>query len=195
MIDYEFAPGEEFPEGGPAAIRNLDTDPLLRIQHEEPESWQQNWSPEDREVLTQVEVKRQEHIYEFIATESNHCQVLRIIQKVRDFWKIFSNFSRYKIYFFSFQIFIEGMYKYLNMSKEVVDRIFPCVDELVDIHFKFLEQLRIRQNEKPVVDSIADILLDQFSGRKWFIYFLWNLYEYFKCKISSWSLASSRATS
>ena len=58
------------------------------------------------------------------------------------------------------------MYKYLNLSKEVVDRIFPCVDELVDLHFKFLERLRIRQNEKPVVDSIADILIEQFSGKR-----------------------------
>ena len=92
LIDYEFVPGEEFPEGGPAAIRNLDTDPLLKIQVEEKESWQQNWSPEERtEVLNPVEIKRQEHIYEFIATESNHCQVLRIIQKVRDFWKINCN--------------------------------------------------------------------------------------------------------
>ncbi len=56
------------------------------------------------------------------------------------------------------------MYKYLNLPREVVERIFPCVDEMIDLHFRFLEQLRIRQNEKRVVDSIADILLQQFSG-------------------------------
>ncbi len=32
LIEGEFVPSEEFPEGGPAAIRNLDTDPFLRIQ-------------------------------------------------------------------------------------------------------------------------------------------------------------------
>ena len=97
LIDYEFVPGEEFPEGGPAAIRNLDTDPLLKIQVEEKESWQQNWSPEERtEVLNPVEIKRQEHIYEFIATESNHCQVLRIIQKVREEGAFISRDSRSK---------------------------------------------------------------------------------------------------
>lgn len=56
------------------------------------------------------------------------------------------------------------MYKYLNMNKEVVDRIFPSIDPLVDIHFSFLEQLRIRQNQQPVVENFADILLQQFSG-------------------------------
>ena len=32
LLEAEQPPGEEFPEGGPAAIRNLDTDPFLRIQ-------------------------------------------------------------------------------------------------------------------------------------------------------------------
>jgi hypothetical protein len=32
LIQGEFGPSVEFPEGGPAAIRNLDTDPFLRIQ-------------------------------------------------------------------------------------------------------------------------------------------------------------------
>ena len=62
------------------------------------------------------------------------------------------------------QIFIEGMYKYLNLSKEVVDRIFPCIDKMIDIHMSFLEELRVRQNEQPVVTTIADILCKQFSG-------------------------------
>ena len=56
------------------------------------------------------------------------------------------------------------MYKYLNLSKEVVERIFPCIDKMIDIHFPFLEELRIRQNEQPVVSTISDILYKQFSG-------------------------------
>ena len=62
------------------------------------------------------------------------------------------------------KIFVEGMYKYLNMPKEIVERIFPCIEDLIELHFKFLHQLRARQNEDNVVGSIADILLDQFSG-------------------------------
>ena len=82
LIDSEFVPSEEFPEGGPAAIRDLNTDPYLRIQEEEAETWQQTVRPEDIEGLTAVDKKRQEHIYEVILTESNHCQVLKVIQKV-----------------------------------------------------------------------------------------------------------------
>ena len=69
------------------------------------------------------------------------------------------------IIFFTFQIFVEGMFKYLNLSREVVERIFPCIDKMIDIHFPFLEELRIRQNEQPVVSTISDILYRQFSGK------------------------------
>ena len=58
-------------------------------------------------------------------TEKNHCQVLQVMQK----------------------IFVEGMYKYLSLNKEIVDKIFPCLDTLIDLHFKFLEELRARQNQ------------------------------------------------
>ena len=86
LIESEFVPSEEFPEGGPAAIRDLDTHPFLRIQEEEAETWQQTVRPDDIDGLTAVDKKRQEHIYEVILTESNHCQVLKVIQKVHDTW-------------------------------------------------------------------------------------------------------------
>ena len=57
------------------------------------------------------------------------------------------------------------MYKYLNLSKEIIERIFPCIDQLIDIHFRLLEDLRIRQNEQPVMSTLADILLKTFSGK------------------------------
>lgn len=92
--------------------------------------------------LTPSEIKRQEHIYEFILTESNHCQVLKVIEK----------------------IFAEGMIKYLSLPKDMVERLFPCLDNLLDLHLSFLDELRTRQNQSPVVESIADILHSQFSG-------------------------------
>ena len=84
LIDGEYIPSEEFPEGGPAAIRDLETAPFLRIQDDEAETWQQTVPPADLRALRPVDVKRQEHIYEVIITESNHCQVLQVIQKVSD---------------------------------------------------------------------------------------------------------------
>jgi len=143
LLESEFMPGEEFAEGGgPAAIRDLETPRHLRIEEEEPETWTQTVSAKTLSKLTSADIKRQEHIYEFILTESNHCQVLKVIQK----------------------IFVEGMFKYLSLSKDIVDRIFPQIDTLIDLHFRFLEELRARQNQEAVVNSIADILHAQFSG-------------------------------
>ncbi len=148
LLETEFVPGGGDGEwgdgGGPAAIRNLDTDPLLRIQDDEPENWQQSIesSQEALQGLSAVQVKRQEHIYEFILTESNYCQLLRVIQK----------------------IFVEGMEQHLSLPREVVDSMFPCIDTLIELHFKFLEQLRLRQNERPVVATIADVLDAQFCS-------------------------------
>ena len=93
-------------------------------------------------MMSSADIKRQEHIYEFILTESNHCQVLKVIQK----------------------IFVEGMFRYLSLSKDIVDRIFPQIDALIDLHFRFLEELRARQNQHPVVETIADVLHAQFSS-------------------------------
>lgn len=42
--------------------------------------------------------------------------------------------------------------------------MFPKLQSLMEIHFDFLAKLRSRQNEKKVVSTIADILIDQFSG-------------------------------
>ena len=74
-------------------------------------------------ALKQHEAKRQEHIYEFIITEKHHCQLLKVIQKV----------------------FCEGMTTYLDMKPELLDRLFPQLDTLINLHFEFLRQLRERQ--------------------------------------------------
>ena len=56
------------------------------------------------------------------------------------------------------KIFIEGMFKYLSLSKDIVDRIFPQIDTLIDLHFNFLEQLRTRQNQVLKKVLLQDVL-------------------------------------
>ena len=38
--------------------------------------------------LKEKEIKRQEHIYEFILTEKHHCLTLRVMQKVRHMFTV-----------------------------------------------------------------------------------------------------------
>ena len=42
--------------------------------------------------------------------------------------------------------------------------IFPCLDELITIHFNFLWRLRERQRVNKYIETIGDLLLDQFSA-------------------------------
>lgn len=85
-------------------------------------------------------MKRQEHIYEFIMTEKHHCQTLLVMQKV----------------------FVESLQKYFSHLN--LERMFPRLIELIELHTTFLKKLRLKQHEHYIIDSIADILLDFFSA-------------------------------
>ncbi|XP_046403403.1 A-kinase anchor protein 13 isoform X4 [Ischnura elegans] len=132
----------EFLDEGPITASDLETDPFLGLQDEEPDSWTPTVSKEVTKKLKEKEIKRQEHIYEFILTEKHHCLTLRVMQKV----------------------FVEGLQKYFQLGSNV-DRMFPRLLDLTEIHLGFLEMLRKRQRTGgPVIESIGDILLEQFSG-------------------------------
>lgn len=66
----------------PMSVRELDTDPLLGLSDDEPECWSPTVTKEILRRLKDKEIKRQEHMYEFILTEKHHCLTLRVMQKV-----------------------------------------------------------------------------------------------------------------
>lgn len=53
------------------------------------------------------------------------------------------------------------MVQELNVSKDMVQRIFPCLEDLIRIHLAFLHKLRERQRQETVVSQIGDIILNQ----------------------------------
>ena len=61
------------------------------------------------------------------------------------------------------RVFCEGLTQYLDMKPELLERLFPQLDSLIDMHFEFLRQLRERQDQTAVIPTIADILLNQFQ--------------------------------
>ncbi|XP_046439532.1 A-kinase anchor protein 13-like isoform X4 [Daphnia pulex] len=125
-----------------ADIKDLDLDPELGILDEEAEAWVGTVDKKISKKLKEKEIKRQEHIYEFIITEKHHCLTLKVMQK----------------------IFAEGMRREMRLSSETVDRIFPCLEELIEYHLQFLRRLRQRQRQESIVSTIEDILRVQFSG-------------------------------
>ncbi|XP_012664083.2 rho guanine nucleotide exchange factor 2 isoform X1 [Otolemur garnettii] len=95
-------------------------------------------------------MKQQDVIYELIQTELHHVRTLKIMTR----------------------LFRAGMLEELQLEPGVVQGLFPCVDELSDIHMRFLSQLleRRRQALSPgstrnfVIHRLGDLLISQFSG-------------------------------
>ncbi|XP_063003298.1 rho guanine nucleotide exchange factor 18 isoform X2 [Elgaria multicarinata webbii] len=95
-------------------------------------------------------IKRQDVIYELMRTEMHHVRTLKIMLKV---------YSR-------------AMREELQLGHAVIQRLFPCVDELLELHEAFLFQLKERRKEaleggseqNYVIHNIGDLLVQQFSG-------------------------------
>nr|XP_021387467.1 rho guanine nucleotide exchange factor 28 isoform X4 [Lonchura striata domestica] len=94
-------------------------------------------------------VKRQDVIFELMQTEVHHIHTLFIMS----------------------EIFRKGMKEELQLDHGIVDRIFPCLDELLEVHRQFFCRMKDRRQESCtagsernfIISRIGDILLQQFS--------------------------------
>ncbi|KAM8958431.1 A-kinase anchor protein 13 isoform 2-T3 [Lycaon pictus] len=95
-------------------------------------------------------VKRQEVIYELMQTELHHIRTLKIMSDV---------YSR-------------GMMTELLFEQQTVEKLFPCLDELISIHSQFFQRILERKKESLVdkseknflIKRMGDVLINQFSG-------------------------------
>ncbi|XP_062553171.1 uncharacterized protein LOC134218258 isoform X2 [Armigeres subalbatus] len=131
---------DEFLHEAPIGPHDLGAEPILGVAIDEHDSWSPSVPKEIVKSLKDKQVKRQEHIYEFIMTEKHHCQTLLVMQKV----------------------FVESLQKHFSHLN--LKRMFPRLEDLTELHTSFLKKLRLKQREHHIVDSIADILLDFFSA-------------------------------
>ncbi|XP_032089414.1 A-kinase anchor protein 13 isoform X2 [Thamnophis elegans] len=120
------------------------------LKHMEAQSWSQ---VVDSKFLKQQKkdiVKRQDVIYELMQTEMHHVRTLKIMSDV---------YSR-------------GMVQELQFEQQMVEKIFPCLDNLLNIHSQFFQRILERKKESLadrseknfVIKRIGDILVNQFSG-------------------------------
>ncbi|XP_064136524.1 rho guanine nucleotide exchange factor 18 isoform X1 [Loxodonta africana] len=95
-------------------------------------------------------VKRQDVVYELMQTEVHHVRTLKIMLKV---------YSR-------------ALCEELQFSSKAIGHLFPCVDDLLDMHGHFLARLKERRQESLeegsdrnyIIQRIGDLLVHQFSG-------------------------------
>ncbi|CAG7820418.1 unnamed protein product [Allacma fusca] len=123
------------------------SNPALGLQDPDVDCWAMLMGKEVVAQLDEKEVKRQEHMYELILTEKHHCLTLALMH----------------------HLFVGGMKKagYIRTAR----LLFPGLTELLQVHFTFLQrmrerQLRFRDMGKPL-DTLADLINDQFSGEQW----------------------------
>ncbi|KAI3362135.1 hypothetical protein L3Q82_012465, partial [Scortum barcoo] len=94
-------------------------------------------------------VKRQDVIYELMQTELHHLQTLHIMAEV----------------------FRRGMKEEVQLDTEAVERVFPCLDQLLLFHHAFFAAMKERRQTSAqpqghrnyLIQRLGDVLLQQFS--------------------------------
>ncbi|XP_067587089.1 rho guanine nucleotide exchange factor 28 isoform X1 [Pseudorca crassidens] len=114
----------------------------------EAESWSLVVDPSFCSRQEKDVIKRQDVIFELMQTEMHHIQTLFIMS----------------------EIFRKGMKEELQLDHSTVDKIFPCLDELLEIHRHFFYSMKERRQESCIgndrnflINRIGDILVQQFS--------------------------------
>ncbi|XP_060256301.1 rho guanine nucleotide exchange factor 28 isoform X5 [Ovis aries] len=117
-------------------------------QEFEAESWSLVVDPSFCSQQEKDVIQRQDVIFELMQTEMHHIQNLFIMS----------------------EIFRKGMKEELQLDHSTVDKIFPCLDELLEIHKHFFYSMKERRQESCVgndrnfiINRIGDILVQQFS--------------------------------
>ncbi|NXP54997.1 ARG28 factor, partial [Heliornis fulica] len=125
------------------------TDLYTYAQEFEAESWSLVVDPTFCSKQEKGTIKRQDVIFELMQTEVHHIHTLFIMS----------------------EIFRRGMKEELQLDNSTVDRIFPCLDELLEMHRQFFCRMKERRQESCeagsernfVISRIGDILVQQFS--------------------------------
>ncbi|XP_013013709.1 rho guanine nucleotide exchange factor 28 isoform X1 [Cavia porcellus] len=127
---------------------SLWSDLSSEAQEFEAESWSMVVDPSFCSRHEKDVIKRQDVIFELMQTEMHHIQTLFIMS----------------------EIFRKGMKEELQLDHSTVDKIFPCLDELLEIHKQFFYSMKERKQESCagndrnfVINRIGDILVQQFS--------------------------------
>ncbi|XP_035009533.2 A-kinase anchor protein 13 isoform X3 [Hippoglossus stenolepis] len=118
----------------------------------EADSWSLGVDQQYMQLLDKELVKRQDVIYELMQTEMHHIRTLRIMSEV----------------------YSKGLQKEAQLELQTVEKLFPALDELLELHTQHLLRLLERKRECQleggsldggfIINRIGDILVSQFSG-------------------------------
>ncbi|CAL8350984.1 unnamed protein product [Merluccius merluccius] len=131
--------------------RQLMGDLEAEVKELEADSWTFTVDHHLLDTLTKDQTKRQDVIYELMQTEMHHLRTLRIMSEV----------------------YAKGLLKDTHLEPAAVERMFPCLDDLLELHTLFLSLLLEKRQRwrgadscegGAVVHRVGDLLLGQFTG-------------------------------
>lgn len=123
-------------------LKNYDSGPSLQVEDEK-ELWINTVPPETVEKISKEEQKRQEVICEFIYTERDF---VKDLEYLRDFWM--KPLRRSNV--------IQPEHR----REMFIRNVFQNILEIHAVNIKFAEALTKRQQQSPVVENIADVVLE-----------------------------------
>lgn len=137
-------------DGPPSFLlpQSEETEPRVLEIENDPPNWRELVPPETLLRLTKSEIKRQEVINELLFTEHAHVRMLRVLHDI-------------------FYLPMQNSW-IPNMELE---NIFPSLDDLIDAHALFLDNLKkLRQENNSIIQEIGNTLLQRFDGTEgqWF---------------------------
>ncbi|XP_065207030.1 rho guanine nucleotide exchange factor 12 isoform X3 [Planococcus citri] len=108
----------------------------------DPPDWTKCVPPDVLRNLTSSEKKRQEVINELFHTERSHVRALKILD----------------------QLFYQPMRELQIIPPEQLQLLFANLDEMLEIHSQFNNNMKLKKKENSIVGDIGDILLKMFDG-------------------------------
>uniref|UniRef100_A0A8C6TFG1 Rho guanine nucleotide exchange factor (GEF) 1b n=1 Tax=Neogobius melanostomus TaxID=47308 RepID=A0A8C6TFG1_9GOBI len=126
-----------------------EVEPRLLEFEQDPPNWRELAAPEAVSSLRKKEIKRQEVINELFATEHAHVRMLSVLQ----------------------MIFAKPLERAALLTADELAAIFPNLDEIIDMHYNFYENLKkLRHEDGFIVKSISTTVLNRFGGTEgeWF---------------------------
>ncbi|XP_046896207.1 rho guanine nucleotide exchange factor 1b isoform X2 [Hypomesus transpacificus] len=133
---------------GPAPQQE-EVEPRLLELEQDPPNWRELAPADTLSRLSKKETKRQEVINELYVTEHAHVRMLSVLQMV---------FSR-------------PLERENIMTSTELATIFPNLDEIIEMHYAFYENLKkVRLEDNYIVSSIKTTLHNRFGGTEgeWF---------------------------
>ncbi|XP_022258451.1 putative leucine-rich repeat-containing protein DDB_G0290503 isoform X2 [Limulus polyphemus] len=108
----------------------------------EPPKWQENVNSNVIRNLKPKEKKRQDVINELFHTERTHVRNLKVLDR----------------------LFFKPLQQEKLLQQDLLDLLFPNLEELLKIHSRFNSIMKTKRREQPVIQDIGDIMLQMLDG-------------------------------